>query len=122
MYINQNGKIIKGQQQQFKNSNRNIKDKFSRRIDYKTIEIKIDGIKFNRNFYGLELQDKTPFDNEWEGFNRKLRLTPQVIYPINNRWNINYENQLNEMIDYGFKEDESKKAVKSLNIEVYNKY
>lgn len=111
MYINQNGKIIKGQQQQFKDSNGNIKDKFSRTIDNKTIEEKTDGIKYNRNCYGLEPEDKISFDNEWERFNRKLRLTPQVIYPINNRWNINYENQLNEMIHYGFKEDESKKAL-----------
>tara|TARA_B100001094_G_C18036221_1_gene722673 strand:+ start:112 stop:534 length:423 start_codon:yes stop_codon:yes gene_type:complete len=94
MYINQNGKIIKGQQQQFKDSNGNIKDKFSRTIDNKTIVEKTDGIKYNRNFYGLEPEDKISFDNEWERFNRKLRLTPQVIYPINNRWNINYDKSI----------------------------
>ena len=67
--INQNGKILKGEQKNFRDSKGHINESHSRTINNKTIKESYDGNKTDKIFKGIDSTDEKLFDSEWNSFN-----------------------------------------------------
>lgn len=70
VFINQNGKILKGEQKNFRDNKGHINESRSRTINNTTIEESYDGNRIDKIFKGIDPTNEKLFENEWNSSTR----------------------------------------------------
>ena len=105
-YIDKDGKRLKLTRKKVRNSDGTTEELEKRQIDKKIIEEITKNGKKERILTGLEEEEVDNFYSEFSNYLKEEK---------NLEWNKDWDNNLNEMIEYGFDEELSKTTLLEMN-------
>lgn len=105
-YIDKDGKRLKLTRKKVRNSDGTIEELEKRQIDKKSIEEITKNGKKERILTGLEEEEIDNFNSEFSNYLEEERKL---------EWNKDWDNNLNEMIEYGFDKELSRTTLLEMN-------